>query len=85
MQQVTYAQRSSFGSSACTFRHTDTSACLSTCSCSPIRLGRSGIEEFLPLGAMNDLEQRNYDTMLPELAGSIKKGIEFVQRRAEKQ
>lgn len=53
--------------------------------CSPVRLGRSGIEEFLPLGPMNDLEQKNYDKMLPELAGSIQKGIEFVQKRQQQQ
>eukprot|EP00879_Flechtneria_rotunda_P030325 GHRR01032946.1.p1 GENE.GHRR01032946.1~~GHRR01032946.1.p1 ORF type:complete len:234 (+),score=81.46 GHRR01032946.1:579-1280(+) len=50
---------------------------------SAVRLGRSGVEEFLPLGAMNDLEQRNYDTMLPELAASIKKGVDFVQKRGQ--
>lgn len=50
---------------------------------SPVRLGRSGVEEFLQLGPMNDLEQKNYDAMLGELADSIKKGIEFVQKRAE--
>lgn len=49
---------------------------------SPVRLGRAGVEELLPLGPMNDLEQRNYDTMLPELAGSIRKGVEFAQKRA---
>jgi malate dehydrogenase len=52
---------------------------------SPVRLGRSGIEEFLPLGPMNDLEQKNYDKMLPELAGSVQKGIEFVQKRQQQQ
>eukprot|EP00775_Hariotina_reticulata_P009001 gene9001-9174_t len=52
---------------------------------SPVRLGRSGVEEFLPLGAMNELEQRNYDAMLPELAGSIRKGVEFAQKRALQQ
>lgn len=52
---------------------------------SPVRLGRSGIEEFLPLGPMNDLEQRNYDKMLGELAGSIQKGIDFVQKRQQQQ
>lgn len=50
-----------------------------------MRLGRSGVEEFLPLGPMNELEQRNYDTMLPELAGSIKKGVDFVQKRQAQQ
>jgi malate dehydrogenase len=60
--------------------------CLHTLlSCSPVRLGRSGVEEMLPLGPMNELEQRNYDTMLPELAGSIQKGVEFVQKRQQQQ
>lgn len=54
-------------------------------SCSPVRLCRSGIEEFLPLGPMNDLEQRNYDKMLNELADSIQKGIDFVQKRQQQQ
>jgi hypothetical protein len=34
---------------------------------------------------MNDLEQRNYDKMLTELAGSIQKGIDFVQKRQQQQ
>jgi len=49
---------------------------------SPVRIGRAGVEEFLPVGAMNELEQRNYDQMLTELGGSIRKGVEFAQRRA---
>ena len=49
---------------------------------SPVRLGARGVEEFLPLGPMNALEQRNYDEMLGELAGSIRKGLEFVEKRA---
>lgn len=49
---------------------------------SPVRLGRGGVEEFLPLGPMSELEQRNYDSMLVELAGSIRKGVEFVNKRA---
>jgi malate/lactate dehydrogenase len=59
--------------------------CVLIVCCSPVRLGRSGVEEFLPLGPMNELEQRNYDTMLPELAGSIQKGVEFVQKRQQQQ
>lgn len=65
--------------------NTDAMCCCDVLCCSPIRLGRSGIDEFLPLGPMNDLEQRNYDKMLPELAGSIQKGIEFVQKRQQQQ
>jgi hypothetical protein len=34
---------------------------------------------------MNDLEQRNYDKMLNELADSIQKGIDFVQKRQQQQ
>lgn len=49
---------------------------------SPLRLARGGVAEFLPIGPMNELEQRNYDAMLPELAGSIRKGVEFAQKRA---
>lgn len=51
----------------------------------PVRLGRGGVEEHLPLGPMNEIEQRNYDKMLPELAASIAKGVEFAQRRAASQ
>lgn len=49
---------------------------------SPLRLGRAGVEEFLPLGPLGDLEQRNYDSMLKELGGSIQKGVEFAAKRA---
>ena len=50
---------------------------------SQVRLGARGVEEFLPMGPMNALEQRNYDQMLGELADSIKKGLEFLHKRAE--
>lgn len=46
-----------------------------------MRLGLAGVEEFLPLGPMNALEQRNYDAMMGELATSIKKGLDFVASR----
>ena len=48
---------------------------------SPVRLGRKGVEEFLPLGALSEEEQRGYDAMLGELAGSIKKGVDFAAAR----
>jgi hypothetical protein len=34
---------------------------------------------------MNDLEQKNYDKMLPELASSIQKGVDFVHKRQQQQ
>jgi malate dehydrogenase len=49
---------------------------------SPVRIGRNGVEEFLPIGQMAEMEQRNYDQMMAELGGSIKKGVEFAQKRA---
>jgi len=48
---------------------------------SPVRLGRKGVEEFLPLGALSVEEQRGYDAMLPELGASIQKGVEFAAAR----
>lgn len=48
---------------------------------SPVRLGRKGVEEFLPLGPLSEEEQRGYDAMLPELSSSIQKGVEFAAAR----
>ena len=36
--------------------------------------------EFLPLPSLNKLEQENLKAMGAELAGSIKKGVDFVHR-----
>lgn len=47
---------------------------------SPLRLGRSGVDEVLPLGPMDSLETENFQAMKAELLGSIKKGEEFVAR-----
>jgi len=47
-----------------------------------VRLGPAGIEEYLPLGPLSELEQRNYDAMMGELADSIKKGLDFVAKRS---
>jgi malate dehydrogenase len=51
---------------------------------SPVRLGRKGVEEFLPLGALSEEEQKGYDAMLAELSGSIKKGVDFAAARGGK-
>ncbi|GAB4820437.1 hypothetical protein N2152v2_007483 [Parachlorella kessleri] len=49
---------------------------------SPVRLGRNGIAEFLPLPSLNKLEQENFKAMGAELAASIRKGVDFVHRGA---
>jgi malate dehydrogenase len=48
-----------------------------------VRLGRSGVEEFLPLGPMNELERENLAALKSELLGSINKGVEFAHRAAK--
>ncbi|CAD7697138.1 unnamed protein product [Ostreobium quekettii] len=45
---------------------------------SPVRLGKGGVEEFLPIGEMNKLEQENFEEMKGQLAINIKKGVDFV-------
>jgi malate dehydrogenase len=47
---------------------------------SPVRLGKKGVEEFLPLGALSEAEQKGYDAMLAELGGSIDKGVAFAAK-----
>jgi hypothetical protein len=36
----------------------------------------------LGLGALSAAEQKNVDAMTPELLGSIKKGVEFVEKKS---
>jgi malate dehydrogenase len=45
---------------------------------SQLRLGPHGVQEFLPLGRMNELEQENLQAMTKELRNSIQKGVDFV-------
>ena len=40
------------------------------------------LQEFLPIGRMNELEAANMDALKKELSGSIKKGIEFANQGA---
>lgn len=49
---------------------------------SPLRLGTSGIAEFLPLPRLNALEQENFERMKGELQSSIQKGVGFVNKQA---
>jgi hypothetical protein len=37
--------------------------------------------EFLPLPKLNPLEQDNFNQLKQELAGSIKKGIDFANKQ----
>ena len=39
-----------------------------------------GVEEFLPLGHLNELEQAGLEALKPELLSSIQKGIDFVTK-----
>ncbi|KAF5835579.1 malate dehydrogenase [Dunaliella salina] len=48
---------------------------------SKLRLGSQGTVQELGLGPLSSAEQRNIDAMTPELLGSIKKGIEFVEKQ----
>jgi len=46
---------------------------------SPVTLGTKGVEEVHGFGALSDYEQEWYDKMIPELQGSIDKGVDFVK------
>ena len=46
----------------------------------PLKLGKNGLESNLGLPAMNDFEKDLLQKLLPELNGSIKKGIEFAKK-----
>jgi len=46
---------------------------------SPVTLGTNGVEEIHGFGSISDYEQEWYDKMIPELQGSIDKGVEFVK------
>lgn len=45
---------------------------------SPVRIGKNGIEEFLPIGDMSGIEQENFEALKTELTKSIQKGVDFV-------
>ena len=46
----------------------------------PILLGKNGLEKNLGLGKLNDFEKKLLEGALPELKGSIKKGVEFAAK-----
>jgi malate dehydrogenase len=45
---------------------------------SPVRLGKNGVEEILPLGTLNAAEQKYVDDMLKDLTAQIGKGEQYV-------
>ncbi len=45
---------------------------------SPVKFGKGGISEILPLGELSPYEKKWFDKMLPELKNQIKKGVDFV-------
>lgn len=44
---------------------------------SKVLLGTEGVEKILPLGNLNDFETKAVEALVPELQGSVKKGVEF--------
>jgi len=46
---------------------------------SPVRLGKNGVEEVLPLGTLNAAEQKYVDDMLKDLIAQIGKGEQYVK------
>ncbi len=44
----------------------------------PVRLGKNGVEEILPLGTLSAFEQEALDAMLPTLKADIENGVKFV-------
>jgi malate dehydrogenase len=45
-----------------------------------VRLGRDGAEGVLPLGPLSVHERAGFAKMLPELKGSIEKGVRFANQ-----
>mmetsp|Transcript_11768 Transcript_11768/g.38684 ORF Transcript_11768/g.38684 Transcript_11768/m.38684 type:complete len:341 (+) Transcript_11768:34-1056(+) len=46
---------------------------------SEVKIGKAGIEEIRPIGAVTPYEQSVLDAMIPELQDSIKKGVDFAK------
>eukprot|EP00244_Chara_vulgaris_P014512 TRINITY_DN9126_c0_g1_i2.p1 TRINITY_DN9126_c0_g1~~TRINITY_DN9126_c0_g1_i2.p1 ORF type:complete len:388 (+),score=69.70 TRINITY_DN9126_c0_g1_i2:72-1166(+) len=47
---------------------------------SRVVIGRNGVDEFLPLGPMNEYERMGLGKAIPELRASIEKGVQFVNK-----
>lgn len=46
----------------------------------PVRLGKSGVEEILPLGTLSELEKANLADLKDPLSTQISKGVAFAQQ-----
>ena len=44
----------------------------------PVRLGKEGVEEILPIGPLSEFEQKALDAMLPTLRADIELGEKFI-------
>lgn len=44
---------------------------------SPVKIGKNGVEEILPLGDLSPYEKMWFDKMMPELKSQIQKGVAF--------
>ncbi|KAL7542396.1 hypothetical protein ACHAXR_011745 [Thalassiosira sp. AJA248-18] len=44
---------------------------------SPVKFGKDGVEEILPLGDLSPYEQQWFEKMMPELKKQIQKGVDF--------
>lgn len=47
---------------------------------SPVKFGKNGVEEILPLGELSAYEKQWFDKMMPELKKQIQKGVDFVNK-----
>jgi malate dehydrogenase len=48
---------------------------------SPIELGKDGIAKIHSFGTLDAFEQKKHEELIPELKGSIQKGVDFVKQR----
>lgn len=44
----------------------------------PVVLGKNGVEQILPLGSMNEFEQKAYNELKATVVANIKTGVDFV-------
>jgi len=50
---------------------------------SPVKLGKNGVEEILPLGTLNAVEQKYVDDMIKDLCAQIEKGEKYVAAQSK--
>jgi len=74
---VARAMKGETGIKACTYveNNITEAAFFST----PCTLGKGGVEEVHGYGTLTEMEQKNFDAMMPDLKNQIAKGVEFVK------